>query len=57
MYVVRVALSGVTAPSSFQAGMYIFVLLDYFALNWSLLIMGFFECMALSWVYGKCSAA
>ena len=28
------------------------LLLDYFSTTWSCLIIGFFECMAIAWVYG-----
>ncbi len=37
-----------------QGGMYIMQLLDYFAASWSLLIIGFCECIVIAWVYGKC---
>jgi hypothetical protein len=36
-----------------QAGMYWLVLLDYYAATWSLVLIAFFECMAIAWVYGK----
>lgn len=39
-------------PLCTQAGMYYLQLLDYFAATWSLLIIGFFECLAVAWVYG-----
>lgn len=36
-----------------QAGMYMVQLMDYFAATWSLLIIGFFECIVVGWVYGR----
>jgi SNF family Na+-dependent transporter len=36
----------------FGWGMYMQNFLDQFLANWSLLIIGFFECVAIAWVYG-----
>lgn len=39
-------------PFCTQAGFYLILLFDNYFLTWPLLIIAFFECMALVWVYG-----
>uniref|UniRef100_A0A914W3A0 Transporter n=2 Tax=Plectus sambesii TaxID=2011161 RepID=A0A914W3A0_9BILA len=39
-------------PLCTQAGLYWFLLLDYYAATWSLVLIAFFEVMAIAWVYG-----
>ncbi|KHN78185.1 Sodium-dependent acetylcholine transporter [Toxocara canis] len=39
-------------PLCTAAGIYWLALLDYFTPTWPLIILAFFECMAISWVYG-----
>ena len=41
--------------SCLQAGIYWVQLLDYYVPTWSLILVAFFECMAIAWVYGKLS--
>uniref|UniRef100_A0A8R1TZG3 Transporter n=1 Tax=Onchocerca volvulus TaxID=6282 RepID=A0A8R1TZG3_ONCVO len=39
-------------PFCFTAGFYWLLLLDYFTTTWTLVLLAFLECMAISWAYG-----
>lgn len=51
-FLVCAALYLLGLPLATEAGIYWFVLYDKFATGWALILIGFFECIALSWVYG-----
>ncbi len=36
----------------FQGGMYVFQLFDYYAGSRIILVVAFFECMVIAWIYG-----
>ncbi|CAH1785613.1 unnamed protein product [Owenia fusiformis] len=40
-------------PLTTNAGMYVLTLMDHFAVIWTFLICGFFECIAVAWFYGS----